>query len=54
MALSGLWGSIFSRKQDRSARPFRRIGIAVGSPVPAETAHPEAMRGKVLSLLNAS
>ncbi|HEX5392155.1 MAG TPA: MFS transporter [Rhodocyclaceae bacterium] len=51
MALSGLWGSIFSRKQGRSARPFRRIAIAVGSPIPAAVTHPEAMRGEVLSLL---
>jgi 1-acyl-sn-glycerol-3-phosphate acyltransferase len=56
LALSGLWGSIFSRRDGRAlarpwrARPFRRIAIAVGVPVPAEAAQPDALRDTVLAL----
>jgi 1-acyl-sn-glycerol-3-phosphate acyltransferase len=56
LALSGLWGSIFSRRDGRAlarpwrARPFRRIAIAVGVPVAAEAAHPDALRSEVLGL----
>lgn len=56
LALSGLWGSIFSRRDGRAlarpwrARPFRRIAIAVGVPVAAEAVHPDALRSEVLAL----
>jgi 1-acyl-sn-glycerol-3-phosphate acyltransferase len=56
MALRGLWGSFFSRK-DGSAmtRPFRRgvwtrIGLAVAPAVAAETATPEALQAQVSAL----
>jgi 1-acyl-sn-glycerol-3-phosphate acyltransferase len=50
MALRGLWGSFFSRKDGRAMskpwrlRPLRRIGLAVGDPVPAAAASPEALQ----------
>jgi 1-acyl-sn-glycerol-3-phosphate acyltransferase len=56
MALQGLWGSFFSRKGGRAmTKPFRRgmfsrIGLAVGDPVSAQTATPEALRARVLDL----
>ena len=56
MALRGLWGSFFSRK-DGSAmskpwrlRPFRRIGLVVGEPLPAAAATPEALQARVAEL----
>jgi 1-acyl-sn-glycerol-3-phosphate acyltransferase len=56
VALRGLWGSFFSR-QDGAAmtkpwrmRPFRRIGLAVGEPVPAAAATPEFLQAQVLAL----
>ena len=56
VALRGLWGSFFSRKDGaamtRPARllPFRKIGIAVGELVPAAAAAPEALQAQVLAL----
>jgi 1-acyl-sn-glycerol-3-phosphate acyltransferase len=56
MALSGLWGSIFSRRDGRvlarpwKARPFRRIALAVGPAVLPAQAEPEALRERVLAL----
>ncbi len=56
MALSGLWGSFFSRKAGRAmTRPFRRgvfsrIGLAAGAPVEAALATPEALQQQVLEL----
>jgi 1-acyl-sn-glycerol-3-phosphate acyltransferase len=56
VSLRGLWGSFFSRKDgaamSRPSRlmPFRRIGLAVGDPVPAPQATPELLHTRVLSL----
>ena len=56
LALSGLWGSLFSRRDPNlgsplaKARPFRKVAIAAGLPVAAENAEPETLRGMVLSL----
>lgn len=56
MALRGLWGSFFSRKDGAAMtrpwrlRPFQRIGLAVGEPVPAAQATPEFLHAKVLEL----
>ncbi len=56
MALCGLWGSYFSRKDGPAmTRPFRRglfsrIALAVGAPRPAAEATPERMREDVLAL----
>ncbi|MGE5465942.1 MAG: MFS transporter [Ignavibacteria bacterium] len=56
MGLSGLWGSVFSRRDGKAlsrpwrARPFRRVRLAVGEPVPAKLAEPESMRSRVLAL----
>jgi 1-acyl-sn-glycerol-3-phosphate acyltransferase len=53
MALSGLWGSIFSRRDGRAlarpwtARPFRPVSIAVGEPVAADAAAPDVLRSQV-------
>jgi hypothetical protein len=56
MALSGLWGSVFSRQGGRAlarpwnARPFRKIAIAVGAPIPAAAAQPDSLRTEILRL----
>jgi 1-acyl-sn-glycerol-3-phosphate acyltransferase len=56
MALSGLWGSVFSRRAGRAlarpwkARPFRRIAISVGRLVSAPVAELDALRGVILNL----
>jgi hypothetical protein len=56
MALRGLWGSFFSRKDGAAMskpwrlRPFSRIGLAVGSAVPPTAATPEALQANVLAL----
>jgi len=56
MALSGLWGSFFSRKGGaamsklRRLVPFRKIGLAVGQPVPPAEATPELLHARVLAL----
>ncbi len=56
VALSGLWGSIFSRRDGPAmsalwkARPFRRIAIAAGDPVNASQALPDSLRADVLAL----
>jgi hypothetical protein len=56
MALRGLWGSFFSRKDgaamSKPARfvPFRRIGLAVDAPVPPAAAAPERLQAQVLAL----
>ncbi|MOA53176.1 hypothetical protein D3C78_1765970 [compost metagenome] len=56
MALSGLWDSPFSRQARTLAqrlgqlRPLRRIALAVGEPVAALEAEPEALRQRVLEL----
>ena len=56
MALRGLWGGFFSRKDGAAMskpwrmRPFARIGLAVGAPVPAAAVSPEALQAGVLAL----
>ncbi len=56
MALSGLWGSFFSRKDGPAmTRPFRRapfsrIRLQAGPPVPAPAAAPELMQQRVAEL----
>ena len=56
MALSGLWGSFFSRVDGAAMKtPFRRglfsrIGLRVGEAVPASEATPERLQVEVLAL----
>jgi 1-acyl-sn-glycerol-3-phosphate acyltransferase len=56
VALRGLWGSFFSRKDGAAMsrpwrlRPFARIGLAVGELVPAPLATPEALQARVAAL----
>jgi 1-acyl-sn-glycerol-3-phosphate acyltransferase len=56
IALRGLWGSFFSRKDGAAMtrpwrlRPFAKIGLAVGDPVPAVQATPEALQARVAEL----
>jgi 1-acyl-sn-glycerol-3-phosphate acyltransferase len=56
MALSGLWGSIFSRmhgavlSQPWKARPFRKVVLQVGEPVAPEKVSLEALRDMVTKL----
>jgi hypothetical protein len=58
MALSGLWGSTFSRfptkkpGQPRPKRPWRRqIRLTVGAPIPAEQVSAAALEARVSALL---
>ena len=62
MALTNLWGSFFSRVEERRGervamvRPFRRgvfsrVGLNVGAPLAASTVTPDGLRGRVASLL---
>lgn len=55
MALSGLWGSAFSRRYQGIARlwPYRlfaRIGLAAGVPIAAAEATPERLYVEVAAL----
>ncbi len=56
MALRGLWGSFFSRKDGAAmTRPFRRgafnrIALAVGAPLPPADATPDALQARVAAL----
>lgn len=56
LALKGLWGSFFSRKDGSAmSKPFRRgilskIGLEASAPVPPEKAMPEALQASVLAL----
>jgi hypothetical protein len=56
MALRGLWGSFFSRKDGPAmSRPFRRgafsrIALAAGAPLAPADATPEALQARVLAL----
>lgn len=56
MALRGLWGSFFSRKDGAAMSkpwrfvPFRRIGLDAGAVVATAAATPEALQAKVLAL----
>jgi 1-acyl-sn-glycerol-3-phosphate acyltransferase len=56
MALSGLWGSFFSRKDGPAMSkfsrfiPFRKIRLSVGEAVAPEAAAPEYLQARVLEL----
>jgi 1-acyl-sn-glycerol-3-phosphate acyltransferase len=56
MALRGLWGSFFSRKDGAAMSkpsrlvPFKKIGLVVGAPVQPRDATPEALQQQVLAL----
>ena len=56
MALSGLWGSIFSRIHGAAlsrpwmARPFRKVVLKIGSPVAPENMNLESLRVEVVRL----
>jgi hypothetical protein len=55
VALSGLWGSAFSRRHAGAGRflPRRlwaRIGVAVGAPVAPAAVTPAGLRERVLAL----
>jgi 1-acyl-sn-glycerol-3-phosphate acyltransferase len=55
LALSGLWGSVFSRQPGRWLALLwqgrgQRIGIAAGAPVPPQQVTPELLRERVLAL----
>ena len=59
VALRGLWGSFFSREGGAAMRrpwrmrPFAKIGLAVGEPVPAVAATPEGLQVAVQELRGA-
>jgi 1-acyl-sn-glycerol-3-phosphate acyltransferase len=55
LALQGLWGSFFSRKDGAAMRRwpkgfFSKIGLRVGAAVPADAAQPDFLRQKILAL----
>ena len=56
IALRGLWGSFFSRKEGAAMSkpwrfvPFRKIGLVAGKPVSAAEAKPEMLQAQVLAL----
>ena len=56
VALRGLWGSFFSRKDGAAMskpwrlRPFAKIGLVAGELVPAPLATPEALQARVAEL----
>jgi 1-acyl-sn-glycerol-3-phosphate acyltransferase len=56
IALRGLWGSYFSRRGGAAMswrsrlRPFAKIGLAVGEPLAAAAATPEALQAQVAAL----
>jgi 1-acyl-sn-glycerol-3-phosphate acyltransferase len=56
MALRGMWGSFFSRKDGAAMSkpwrfvPFRKIGLAAGAPVAAAAAEPDLLQAQVLAL----
>jgi 1-acyl-sn-glycerol-3-phosphate acyltransferase len=56
MALHNLWHSFFSRKDGPAMtrlerfKPFREIGLVVGSPMPPETVTPESLRATIAAL----
>jgi 1-acyl-sn-glycerol-3-phosphate acyltransferase len=57
MGLSGLWGSIFSRKHGYAlskpwkARPFRKVVLEVGKPVMPENVSLKGLQGQVSALV---
>lgn len=56
LALSGLWGSVFSRKDGRpfsrpwKAKPFRQIALRAGLPLAAPASNADSLRDTVLLL----
>jgi len=59
LALSGLWGSVFSRHRGRMLAPLLRsvsskVGIAAGAPVAPGEVTPELLRERVLALRGAA
>jgi 1-acyl-sn-glycerol-3-phosphate acyltransferase len=56
LALRGLWGNFFSRKDGPAMsrpsriRPFYRIGLVAGRPVPPQQVTPESLQEQVLAL----
>ena len=56
MALRGLWGSFFSRKDGAAMtkpwrlRPLRKIGLSIGSSVAPANATPDALQQHVQTL----
>jgi hypothetical protein len=56
LALRGLWGSFFSRKDGVAMTkpfrraPFARIGLAAAAPLPPERATAEALQAAVQAL----
>jgi hypothetical protein len=56
MALRGLWGSFFSRKDGAAMSkpwrlvPFRKIGLVAGAPLAAAVAAPELLHERVLAM----
>lgn len=55
MALQGLWGSFFSRKdgpamKGRPRRFFSKIGLVAGGPIPANTVEPSSLQRHVRTL----
>jgi 1-acyl-sn-glycerol-3-phosphate acyltransferase len=63
MALTNLWGSYFSRIEQRGGQPvamvrpfrrgmFSRVGLRVGRAVPASDAEPDILQRRVSALLN--
>lgn len=56
MALQGLWHSFFSRKDGPAMtrlerfKPFRKVGLVVGQPMPAETVTPDRLRDTIVAL----
>jgi hypothetical protein len=58
LALSGLWGSFFSRSVEGKALRrvrgvFSRIALVAGAPVTPAEATPEALQARVLALRGA-
>lgn len=56
VAVSGLWGSVFSRHAENwprrltGLRPMRAVGVTVGMPIPAKQAKPDGLAQGVLAL----
>ena len=56
LALRGLWGSFFSRKdgpamsRPSSLRPFHKVGLVVAPPVPPQRVTPDGLHAQVLAL----
>jgi hypothetical protein len=54
MALSGLWNSVFARNPQRLRNAgkllYRRISLAIGTPVAPSAATPEYLHERVLHL----